>query len=138
MPRKPIKPDRVRPPTEWKCARYVYLGAVMVWVLVFLVGGYFYLLPRGIKLGGWLGLSSFWLVFAGGSFYSLWVRRKWKRRIDDCDGFMCPQCTDPLDGLHEQSTSLTCPECGYITKDTTMLKVRWRQSLVKYFWMYHK
>ncbi len=75
-------------------------------------------------------------VVTGVSFSSDYlVRRAWKKRIIEHDGLMCPQCAYPLAGCPDEEAGVTCPECGFVTQDTSQLFERWRTSLNRFFWL---
>ena len=134
MPGKPIKPDRVRTPSQWWRARLTNVGGSVLTFAVIVVGtklytaGYDVWLILPTVLG--IVLAMLLLVVS----YETIVYRAWVIRVLEHDGFMCPQCTYPLQGILQEHTSVTCPECGYLTEDACQLFERWRTSMKRFYW----
>ena len=133
MPRKPIKPDRVRTPSQWWRARLTNVGGNVLTFAVIVVGtelytaGYDVWLILPTVLG--IVLAMLLLVVS----YETIVYRAWVTRVLEHDGFMCPQCTYTLQGILQEHTSVTCPECGYLTEDTSKLFERWRKTMKRFY-----
>lgn len=134
MPKKPIQPDRVRPPKEWWDARIYNIAVGVIWLAI-------YFPCLGLVFEGRLKIITIVLAFVFylvvGSFVSwneLRVRKIWIRRIIKHNGLMCPQCAYLLSGIQADRGSATCPECGYLTEDTYQLFQRWRTSIKRFYW----
>ena len=136
MPKKPIQPDRVRTPPQWRRARLMLMGAVglmLTYVIIAIAGTIWW---GGFRLDYWWWIASLAAVTGVFLWSDYFVRRVWKKRIIEHDGLMCPQCAYPLAGCPEKENSITCPECGYITDDTRELFERWRTTWQRFFWVY--
>ena len=129
MPKKPIKPDRVRMPAECRRADLIlnciaagaFPAAIIIQGLT---------IPRSSPWLKLLLVGTIIVVVMGGTIaYSIVVNSRWKKRVRDHNGLLCPQCTYPLAAIQENQASVTCPECGYVTEDTSKLLDRWHKTL---------
>ena len=129
MPKKPIKPDRVRTPREWWNAKILLALSIAFAGGVTGVGGFALWEAKGISVPLWVWLVVVVVVGVPSVVNVRRVRRKWSKHIEDNGGLLCPNCAYVVKGSKEEGNGVRCAECGYFIEDWKGLHERWLKKL---------